>query len=308
MWLPTVNPLYYSQHSPSSLYSFIRTLSIPQTVHTELGQSFRVTPSGANYVLPLFPPQYSANHFRSVSPPPPAFPAPPLRRRLRIYALWTKVRLQPFEKFLAFPPSPTEFAPHFVIFVRNRSIASFAHVYGEASIVSSFLTLMYTFFKISTSYRGRTCVRRLNAMSFVPAATLGANSVANKLLPALLFCDPYFGIRFQKVVVLIPTSIVRCQCGSKMSRCVDTKLPTISSVSLMCVLGHIRTIENTWRRVKVFHTFYNRIGELRLTTNRQRLWLGADLTTRTAYSSSSTSSQALTTALDFLTTIVMSPA
>jgi hypothetical protein len=74
-------------------------------------------------------------------------------------------------------------------------------------------------------------------MPFVPVttygrATLGANSAANKLLLAVLFSDPYFGIQFLKDVALIPTSMV--------SWCVDTIPPAIRSVSFMCLLGHTR--------------------------------------------------------------------
>jgi hypothetical protein len=52
-------------------------------------------------------------------------------------------------------------------------------------------------------------------MPFVPAttywqATVGANSVPNKLVLAVLYSDPYFGIQFLKDVGLIPTSMVCC--------------------------------------------------------------------------------------------------
>jgi len=80
-------------------------------------------------------------------------------------------------------------------------------------------------------------------MPFVPAttygrATLGANSLANKLLLAVLDRDPYFCGQFLKDVGLIATSMVCCKCGYKMSRCVDTIPPTKRSVTFMCVLGH----------------------------------------------------------------------
>lgn len=124
-------------------------------------------------------------------------------------------------------------------------------------------------------------------MPFVPAttyghSTLGANSAANKLLLTVLFSDPYFGIQFLNDVGPHSNQHGVMKCGSKMSWCVDTIPPTIISVSFMCVLGHRNTIESRWRHVKVFHSPYNRIGELRLSTNRQCLWRGANLTTWTA--------------------------
>jgi hypothetical protein len=127
-----------------------------------------------------------------------------------------------------------EFALHFVIFARDLSIASPTYVFGATSVVSFFFFRLSTHssrFLPSIAAERVTSVKstfqwRLNAVPFVPAATygratLGANSVVNNLLLAVLYSDPYFGVQFVKDVGLIPTRMV---CWS-----VDPKCPGVST-------------------------------------------------------------------------------
>jgi len=60
---------------------------------------------------------------------------------------------------------------------------------------------------------------RLNSKLYVPSstferATLGANSVVNKLFLAFLFSDPDVGVQFLKDIGLIRSSMVWCKCWS----------------------------------------------------------------------------------------------
>ena len=73
----------------------------------------------------------------------------------------------------------------------------------------------------------QTYEQRLNSNSYVCSttfgrATLGANSVSNKLFLAFLFSDPDVGVQFLKNVALIRSSMLCCKCGSQMSWCVHT--------------------------------------------------------------------------------------
>ena len=68
--------------------------------------------------------------------------------------------------------------------------------------------------------------QRTAAKPFVPATTYGrptrgASGVPNKLFHVFLFSEHEVGVQFLKEVVLIPSSMMCCRCGSQMSWRVD---------------------------------------------------------------------------------------
>jgi hypothetical protein len=68
----------------------------------------------------------------------------------------------------------------------------------------------------------QTYQQRLYSKPYVPCstfgrATLGADSVANKLFIVFLFSDPDVGVQFLKNVGLIQSSMMCCKCSSQMS-------------------------------------------------------------------------------------------
>jgi hypothetical protein len=184
-----------------------------------------------------------------------------------------------------------EFALHFVIFAWDLSIASPAYVYGASSVVSSFfrLSIHSSRFLPPIAAERVTSIKstypwRLNAMPFVPAttyrrATLGANSAPNTLARRSI------------------QRPVREGCGGPHSnqhsvlsadpKCPGASAPYRQPYDRFCWCAYW----DIYERMKVFHNPYNRIGELRLSTNRQRLRWGADLTTCTACTRSYTSLQ-----------------